>query len=230
MIKMEEKTNYLVHHGIQGQRWGVRRYQNSDGSLTPAGRNRYGVLESAQKNLLDRVSTLQGKHIKNTKNILSEQSKKSKQQLKYRKYSKKVDKYSAKASRIEDKAKRLWKKEGDSKRVQRLDAKVEKYDKKYVKYEKKADKHLNKLEKHSDNIAKLQIKDAKVQRAKSKAIKSLNKIENKMAKEFTSVPNETKSVGAKRVKAMLDSGWTQREIAYATGMNLSSVTGLAKRR
>lgn len=32
---------YLVHHGIKGQKWGVRRYQYEDGSLTPAGKNRY---------------------------------------------------------------------------------------------------------------------------------------------------------------------------------------------
>lgn len=32
---------YLSHHGIQGQKWGVRRYQNKDGSFTPAGRERY---------------------------------------------------------------------------------------------------------------------------------------------------------------------------------------------
>lgn len=32
---------YLVHHGIKGQRWGVRRFQNKDGSLTAAGKDRY---------------------------------------------------------------------------------------------------------------------------------------------------------------------------------------------
>ena len=31
----------LIHSGIKGMRWGVRRYQNKDGSLTPAGKKRY---------------------------------------------------------------------------------------------------------------------------------------------------------------------------------------------
>lgn len=31
----------LYHHGVKGQRWGVRRYQNKDGSLTAEGRQRY---------------------------------------------------------------------------------------------------------------------------------------------------------------------------------------------
>ena len=35
----------LQHHGIKGQKWGVRRFQNKDGSLTPAGRRRYKTEE-----------------------------------------------------------------------------------------------------------------------------------------------------------------------------------------
>jgi hypothetical protein len=33
-------NSYLCHHGVTGQKWGVRRYQNKDGSLTPEGRKR----------------------------------------------------------------------------------------------------------------------------------------------------------------------------------------------
>ena len=36
-----ESENELYHHGIKGQKWGVRRFQNRDGSVTPAGRRRY---------------------------------------------------------------------------------------------------------------------------------------------------------------------------------------------
>lgn len=34
--------DYLCHHGIKGQKWGIRRYQNPDGSLTMEGIVRYG--------------------------------------------------------------------------------------------------------------------------------------------------------------------------------------------
>lgn len=41
---------YLAHHGIKGQKWGQRKYQNADGSLTALGRVRYGV--GAAKNAI----------------------------------------------------------------------------------------------------------------------------------------------------------------------------------
>ena len=33
----------MYHYGTKGQKWGLRRYQNKDGSLTPAGKEHYGV-------------------------------------------------------------------------------------------------------------------------------------------------------------------------------------------
>ena len=41
--------NSIYHHGIKGQKWGIRRYQNEDGSLTPAGQKRYGKLVARYK-------------------------------------------------------------------------------------------------------------------------------------------------------------------------------------
>lgn len=47
----------LYHHGTKGMKWGVRRYQNKDGSLTPAGKRRYN--KELQK-LKDREATIKG--------------------------------------------------------------------------------------------------------------------------------------------------------------------------
>lgn len=33
--------DFLMHYGISGMKWGVRRFQNEDGSLTAAGKERY---------------------------------------------------------------------------------------------------------------------------------------------------------------------------------------------
>ena len=43
-------NDYLMHHGVKGQKWGIRRYQNPDGTLTEEGKRKYGKLASKVKN------------------------------------------------------------------------------------------------------------------------------------------------------------------------------------
>ena len=49
--------DYLAHHGVKGQKWGVRRYQNEDGSLTAQGQKQYGKMKSWQDSTYGRKMT-----------------------------------------------------------------------------------------------------------------------------------------------------------------------------
>lgn len=48
-----ERSTSLSHHGILGQKWGVRRYQNKDGSLTSVGKARYGSSTASATSVSD---------------------------------------------------------------------------------------------------------------------------------------------------------------------------------
>lgn len=50
-MKLISNEDYLAHHGVKGQKWGIRRFRNEDGSLTDAGKRR---IQRASKKL-DRV-------------------------------------------------------------------------------------------------------------------------------------------------------------------------------
>lgn len=53
---MWQYNNELYHWGIKGMKWGVRRYQNKDGTLTPAGKKRYAESVDRVKSRHDTAS------------------------------------------------------------------------------------------------------------------------------------------------------------------------------
>lgn len=46
--------DYLVHHGIKGQKWGIRRYQNPDGTLTDAGKKRLERFKKSRSGIAEK--------------------------------------------------------------------------------------------------------------------------------------------------------------------------------
>ena len=65
-----DESESLEQSGIKGMRWGLRRWQNKDGSLTPAGRIHYGVGTRSNSEVIDRVARDSATNYKRVKNLL----------------------------------------------------------------------------------------------------------------------------------------------------------------
>lgn len=120
----------LYHHGVLGQKWGVRRYQNPDGTLTSEGRARITKLEKENNKLTDQIT--------NTKQLS------------------KASKHTKAASRLSRKAKNEWSvfldKDQLIKKAKKEANKANRDIKSYKLREKRLENKLNKNEKELEKL------------------------------------------------------------------------------
>lgn len=65
IFEYHDEGIYLEHHGIKGQKWGIRRYQNPDGTLTAEGKKRYReVSDSLDMNTSHSIRDIRSESIK----------------------------------------------------------------------------------------------------------------------------------------------------------------------
>lgn len=131
----------LYHHGILGQKWGVRRYQNPDGSLTAEGEKRYAKLS--------------GKIAKQQRKIDKWQRKVDNKSGQYLR----AEKKKAKAAKLKNKAVNGWfisdaKRAKLSIKADRLNAQAAKMQNSTLKNEAKIRRAQSLINKYSRKIAK----------------------------------------------------------------------------
>ena len=127
-------SGQLYHHGIKGQKWGVRRFQYEDGILTPAGRARYdvGPAELKSKRKI-------AKRLNAADNMISDA------EYVKRRAANKIEKYEKKRSKYEGK---------DSKRAQRKTEKLNKKIEAQKSTQKSAEKTQKEVRKIRDQVIK----------------------------------------------------------------------------
>lgn len=154
LVHADNEGSYLAHHGIKGQRWGVRRFQNPDVSLTEKGKRRMKTLQDKSDKLdakkaklnspKNMVKLSQYKSLSSDRNAAANQHK-ADEDFYRNKASYALTNHGSKfATKIADKAHT-----------------------KYVKEAKKAAKY-------DDHIIKNQNKEAKIDRKKIKVVSKLN--------------------------------------------------------
>lgn len=93
-ILLYGENDYLAHYGVKGQKWGVRRYQNADGSLTNAGMKKQAKMEKYRSKLVkkaDRKATSNRNSAKRAINIVQDLKKNGTKSDAYREWKSSTD-------------------------------------------------------------------------------------------------------------------------------------------
>lgn len=160
-------VNELYHHGIKGQRWGVRRFQTEDGSLTNAGLKRYAALSKKQTALSSKLASIDSKKTQITTKYNTVGH--AKQEARVARLKEKRNKLERKVSKLEQRA--LKGKDigyfgrKTLNKAYKLDRKIASQSKAKLKFDKQ--------------ISKLDAQSAKVQKCIERYNKKLNQLDPK---------------------------------------------------
>ena len=204
-------SNELKHHGVKGQKWGVRRFQNADGSLKPAGRKRYNDDVNEKKAAYKDAKKAYNKSFRSAnsyseRHFISQYVNKDKRAESDRRWNDAADK--AKAL---DKAKKDYKQA----KASADKAAVKKYEKKFNEAEKAsniADKKWNEVSEQYKALGKTRIERMlNAARNKSDAAKKYNKSYDEASKlsdladqKWNDAKKEYVNTGRNRVEQLLN--------------------------
>lgn len=204
-------NNNLQHHGIKGQKWGVRRFQNKDGSLTAKGKKRYNddEYDEERERLEQEVAARRGvKYVRKTKKEREAEDAENERQENERR-----SKEDAAYKRTEDKMKEIDKKlqaKYDFNSSDDVDKYYKEYDEEWFKilYEERKKEGLAHLDMSKDELYHYGIKGQKwgVRRFQNKD-GSLTPAGRKRQKQNDDGPiheDYSKSHNTKSVKSMSD--------------------------
>ena len=162
LVHADDEGAYLAHHGVKGQRWGVRRFQNPDGSLTEKGKRRMKTLQGKSDKLDAKKAKL------NSQKNMIKPSFISKQEQEYNSllsahYHTAANQHKADEDFYRNKASYAITNHGSK-------VATKKADKAHTKYVKNA----KRAAKYDDYFTKHQNKEAKIDRKKIKVESKLN--------------------------------------------------------
>ena len=135
--------NELYHHGVLGQKWGVRRFQNYDGTLTARGKKRELKTAGQYKRALNKIE--RGISEENISGVQHVETRDAQLKARNSKLRKAAEEYSTK---------------GETKRYKKLTAAIDRHNKFIDEEQKGAQEHLNNMKKGRELTDKL-IKEAK---------------------------------------------------------------------
>lgn len=196
-------TEELYHHGVQGQRWGIRRYQNPDGSLTPAGRRRAQKLASKYaeitgKKIVVKKDTVKTSSTKKKSTDKEEPKKENIVKKKINETKNKIVENNAKKKAVKEKEKQIEernkeavqrseqekKKNVKSMSDQELIRKINRHDLE-VSYKRAMDAEASMGKKFVKTFAKQVLKPAAIDAGKNVMTNLLTKLGNKAVNEIT---------------------------------------------